>query len=190
MSKTDSEFKARFTFHVIHFDGKEAQELTKLNFFAPLKEFGNSDFSVENSTQIVDCFSEITQMFQNYMRRITEDAVYKQNATGEKNPKQDSNSRYIFKLVDHEATSRENGSLSKTAKEIRVLYEKEVYANDFFAVQPLSILPIWKDDVAFTGIRTILKETLSLNKYTNRFKKTFNTVNTFCVNSLDLAVNG
>ena len=188
MSKTDSsEFKARFTFHVIHFDGKDAQELTKLNFFAPLKEFGNLDFSVENSTQIVECFSDITEMFQKYMRRITEDAVYKQHSTGEKNPIQDPNSRYIFKLIDHEATIRENGSLSKTGKEVRVIYEKAIYANDFFAVQPLAILPIWKDNVDFTGIRTMLKETLSLNKYTNRFKKEFNTVNTFCVNSFELA---
>lgn len=184
-----TDYKNRFSFHLIHFDGKKGQEITKLNFYVPLKEFGNADLSVENSTQIVDGFNEITQIFQDYMRRITVDAVYKQNETGEKNHQQDSNSRYIFKLIDHEAAIRENGSLSKTGKEVRVLYEKEIYANDFFAVQPLSIIPIWKDKDGFTGIRTILKETLGFNKYTNRFKKEFYPQNSFSVNSYETSSN-
>lgn len=179
------DFKTRFTFHVIYFNGKSAQELTNLNFFAPLKEFGNEDLAVENSTQIVDCFGKITDIFQDYMRRITEDMLYKHSE--EANPNQDPNSRYIFKLVDHEAAIRENGSLSKS-KEVRVIYEHEIYANDFFAVQKLSIIPIWKDNEINVGIRSILQNTLSMNKYQNRFKRRFHPVNTFSVNSKQLSV--
>jgi hypothetical protein len=177
------DFKARFTFHVIYHNGRTAQELTNLNFFTPLKEFGNEDLAVENSTQIVECFGKITDIFQDYMRRITEDMLYKHS--DEPIPKQDPNSRYIFKLVDHEAAVRENGTISQN-KEVRVLYEHEIYANDFFAVQNLSIIPIWKDNEINAGIRTTLKETLSMNKYYNRFKKRFQPVNTFSVNSKEL----
>jgi hypothetical protein len=184
----EQKFEIRFTFHLIHYDGKTAQELCMLNFFANPKEHGNADLAVENSVEITNTFGEITKLFQRYMKQITVDQLYKNHENDlPYNEGQNNASRYIFKLVDHYATTRTPDNKLSTEKEIRVIYESEVFANDFASVQtPFSILPIWKDVEYRVGIRTLLKDMLSLSKYTNRFKRKFYpTANTFCINSTD-----
>jgi hypothetical protein len=185
--KENQEFTTKFTFHLIYFDGSTAQEMSMLNFFATPKEFGNPDLAVENSVEIVHTFQNITGLFHDYMRGITEDYLYKNYENGfSPSTKQNPNSKYIFKLVDHSASVRNQGKLTDE-KEVRVIYQQEIYANDFYAVPQLSILPIWKDNGNSKGIRSMLKDLLSLNHYTNRFKTPFEGVkNTFTVNSYQL----
>lgn len=184
----EQKFEIRFTFHLIHYDGKNAQELCMLNFFANPKEHGNADLSVENSTEIVNTFGEISNLFQRYMKQITKDQLYKNYENDfPANEMQNDSSKYIFKLIDHYAAIRTSDNKLSTEKEIRVIYESEIFANDFAPVQtPFSILPIWKDVEYRVGIRTLLKDMLSLPKYSNRFKRKFAPkANTFCVNSTE-----
>lgn len=185
ITNTDEhEYKTRFTFHLHYFNGTSAEELSMLNFFANPKEYANPDVAVENSTQIVDVFKQIAVQFQKYMRGITEDWVYKNhNSEGVFRGTQSPDAKYIFKLVDHNASVRENGALTDN-KEVRVIYEYTIDATTFYPANPLSILPIWKDNDGGKGIRTLIKDLLTLNKYTNRFKRVFKTPNHFSAFSI------
>lgn len=184
------EYKTRFTFHLLYFDGKTGEELTSLNFFTNLKEFSNPDSAVENSIEIEKTFCTIAEMFQNYLKQVTVDQLYKNFDENEwvvspstpKNPA----AQYVFKLIDHDAAVRVNGKLS-SEKEVRVIYEKSISANDFINPNPLSILPIWKDQESQAGIRSLLKDLLNKNKFNSRFKaKTAKFQNVYSINSSSL----
>lgn len=172
---SQEEYRTRFTFHLLYFNGSTstAEELTSLNFFTNLKESSNPDLSVENSIEIEKTFCQIAEIFQNYLKQVTIDQLYKnydEDAWGVSQPTfKHPDTQYVFKLIDHDATVRVNGKLSDE-KEVRVIYEKSISANDFVNPFPLSILPIWKDQDDQVGIRSLLKELLNKPKFNSRFK--------------------
>lgn len=192
MTQQQEEYRTRFTFHLLHFDGTIAEELTSLNFYANLKEFANVDLAIENSIEIEKTFCIIAEIFQNYLKQITVDLLYKNFDEYDwgvsPSTNQNSSAQYVFKLIDHNAAVRVNGKLSDE-KEVRVIYEKSISANDFINPNPLSILPIWKDQEEQIGIRSLLKELLSKNKFNSRFKasaKKTKFKNVYSINSSQL----
>lgn len=182
MQKTD--YQTRFKFILNRtYNGKE-QEVCSLNFYATPKEFLNPDQAVENSWEIVECFNQITSLFQRYMRGITEDYVEKNKELYEELDLP-ADYTYTLKLVDCEAACRdyENDQLSEE-KEEREIYQKTIEGRIFYPVTPLSIIPIWKGnhfENNSKGIRDILKDCLSLQKYSSRFKSVKAVSNTYCM---------
>lgn len=210
MTEQTFDYKTRFTFHLSHFNGTIATELCTLNFYGAPREFADPNKSLENSWEIVDAFAQITSLFQKYMKGITMDHIQKTLKQDEDNQyltyntniitnendvtvhKITDNQKYVFKLIDHCASVRTNDKLTD-AKEVRVIYEHEIWAHDYYAITPLSIIPIWKDieqdskKNAKKGIRTILKDLMLLPKYTSRFTNSkYIPHNTYCVNSFEL----
>lgn len=207
MTQEKTDYKTRFTFHLLYHDGYKPEELTCLNFFANLKEFTDENASVENSIEIEETFYEIIKIFQNYLKRITIDSLYKNYDEASYTflpsvptdiDNEDENSlivspsnhqkEYIFKLIDHEASMRVNGELSEE-KEVRVIYQKTISGNDFINPNPLSILPIWKDnEINQVGIRTLLKNLLEKGKYHSRFKnyQKHSFKNSYSINTLNI----
>lgn len=171
----EESYKTRFTFHLLYFNGKSAEELTTLNFFATPKEFAKPESAVENSIEITESFTRIAELFHNHMKQLTIENLYRnydEDFYGvSPSTNQNPDACYIFKLIDHNASIREDGKLS-AEKEVRVIYEQSVSAVNYINPYNLSILPIWKDQDDSDGIRSILKDLLSRSKYTNRFKKT------------------
>lgn len=185
----NSDEKTGFTFYLSYFDGKSANEICTLNFYASPREFANPDLAIENSWEVVQAFSDITKLFQKYMKSITMDYMQKNYqpdvvVKNEFNPE----ARYVFKLIHHNASVRRKNKLTDE-KEMRLIYEHQISATDFYPAQ-LSIIPIWKDfevnGVQKDGIRTILKDLCLHSKYKSRFKTPKKVLNTFCVNSIEL----
>lgn len=187
---TNSDEKTGFTFHLSYFDGKSANEICTLNFYANPREFGDPNLAVENSWEVVDAFANITKIFQKYMKSITMDYMQK-NYQPDIVVKTEFNqeAKFVFKLIHHNASVRQKNKLTDE-KEMRLIYEHQISATDFYPVSQLSIIPIWKDfevnGVQKDGIRSILKDLCLHSKYKCRFTKSKNVLNTFCVNSIEL----
>lgn len=165
------DFQTRFKFILTRNFNNQDQEICALNFYATPKEFGDIQLSVENSWEIAESFNDITVIFQKYMRGITEDYIDKNKELYEPLDLHNDYS-YSFKLIDCEATKRDGNQLVHGEKEEREIYSKTIYGYHFYPVSPLSIIPIWKSNLFENnskGIRDILKDCLSLQKYSSRF---------------------
>lgn len=173
------EYETRYKFYVkkIFSDGFE-KELASLNFFVEVPN--RQGVQVENSWEIVQTFEEISSIFQNYLKGLTIDNLYRNydefvwSETVEE-PAEPSNTKYKLILTD---------CLEKE----KVLYSTEICGNDYLDSFSFFI-PIWKDyeknGVVQMGIRSHLKELFLQKKYTDRFKvqpKAFTPKNIFTVN--------
>lgn len=179
--QTGGDYETRYKFYIKKNspDGFQ-KELSCLNFFVETPE--KKGVQVENSWEIVQTFERVVSIFQNYMKSLTIDNLYRnydefnlEEIMSEPLPK--SNVTYELILTDCL-----NGE--------KVLYSTLVCGNDYIDTVTFFI-PIWKDyeenGKSKSGIRSTLKDLFFQKKYTDRFQTLPKQVikNNFTLNSYE-----